>query len=139
MPRFFLLKSGIDPEKDFAKFSYSGAHDATVQWVEAGKVDAGALNEKVWEKLVEEKKVDRNKVKVIWTTPGYVDYNWTVRGELDKDLVKRIKKALLKLDYDKPENKVILDLHRTKKYIEAKEEFWKEIEEAAKAAKLLEE
>ncbi len=139
MPRFFLLKKGIDPEKDFTKFSYSGAHDATVKWVEAGKVDAGALNEKVWEKLVEENKVDTNKVKVIWTTPGYVDYNWTVRGELNADLVEKIKRAFLKLDYSQLEDKKILDLHRTKKYIEAKEESWKEIEEAAKAANLLEE
>ncbi|MFQ5693083.1 MAG: phosphate/phosphite/phosphonate ABC transporter substrate-binding protein, partial [Nitrospinota bacterium] len=29
MPRFFLQKSGIIPERDFAKFSFSGAHDAT--------------------------------------------------------------------------------------------------------------
>ncbi|MEK6717916.1 MAG: phosphate/phosphite/phosphonate ABC transporter substrate-binding protein, partial [candidate division NC10 bacterium] len=41
MPRYFLLQNGIDPERDFAKFSFSGAHDATALWVESGKVDAG--------------------------------------------------------------------------------------------------
>ncbi|MGB4781365.1 phosphate/phosphite/phosphonate ABC transporter substrate-binding protein, partial [Candidatus Methylomirabilis sp.] len=56
MPRYFLLQNGINPERDFATFSFSGAHDATTLWVESGKVDAGALNEAVWDKLVQTKK-----------------------------------------------------------------------------------
>ncbi|MCZ7624896.1 MAG: phosphate/phosphite/phosphonate ABC transporter substrate-binding protein [Candidatus Methylomirabilis sp.] len=71
MPRYFLLQNGINPERDFTTFSFSGAHDATALWVESGKVDAGALNEAVWDKLVDRKKVDPNKVKVFWTTPVY--------------------------------------------------------------------
>ena len=137
MPRYFLLKNGINPEKDFAKFSFSGAHDATAAWVEAGQVDAGALNFLVWDKLVDTKKVDTNKVVIFWTTPPYVDYVWTVRGGVDKGTVEKIKKAFLKLDYNKPDDKKLLDLHRTKGYIPAKDEDWKGIEEAAVAAGLL--
>jgi phosphonate transport system substrate-binding protein len=69
MPRYFLLQNGIDSERDFAKFSFSGAHGATALWVESGKVNAGALNEAVWDKLVQTKKVDTSKVVVFWTTP----------------------------------------------------------------------
>jgi len=137
MPRYFLLQNGIDPERDFAKFSFSGAHDATALWVESGKVDAGALNEAVWDKLVQTKKVDTSKVVVFWTTPPYVDYVWTVRGDLDKGLQERIASALLKLDYQKPEDKRLLDLHRTKKYVRVKPEDFKPTEEAAIAAGLL--
>jgi len=137
MPRYFLLQNGINPEKDFAKFSFSGAHDATALWVESGKVDAGALNEAVWEKLVQTKKVDTNKVKVFWTTPPFVDYVWAVRGDLDKDLVERIATTLLKLDSKKPEDRRLLDLHRTKKYVRVKAEDFKPVEEAAIAAGLL--
>ncbi|HEX9444314.1 MAG TPA: phosphate/phosphite/phosphonate ABC transporter substrate-binding protein, partial [Candidatus Binatia bacterium] len=64
MPRYYLVKAGINPEKDFSKFSFSGAHDATAAWVEAGRVDAGALNFLVWDKLVANKKVDTDKVHV---------------------------------------------------------------------------
>jgi phosphonate transport system substrate-binding protein len=138
MPRYFLLKHGLDPDKDFKKYSYSGAHDATAAWVQAGKVDAGALNEAVWRKLVETGKIDTKKVKVFWTTPAYVDYNWTVRGDLPKNLVEKIKQAFLRLDYNDPEDRKILDLHSTKGYIPASEDKWQEIEEAAKAAGLLE-
>lgn len=137
MPRYFLLKSGINPEKDFSKFSFSGAHDATAAWVEAARVDAGALNFLVWDKLVETKKVDTNKVGIFWTTPPYVDYVWTVRGGIDKGMVDKISKAFLKLDYNNPEHKKLLDLHRTKGYIPAKDEDWRGIEEAAVAAGLI--
>ena len=137
MPRYFLLKNGINPEKDFAKFSFSGAHDATAAWVEAGQVNAGALNFLVWDKLVETKKVDLSKVSIFWTTPPYVDYVWTVRAGVDKATVDKITKAFLKLDYNKPDDKKLLDLHRTKGYIPAKDEDWKSIEEAAVAAGLL--
>lgn len=137
MPRYFLLKAGVNPEKDFSKFSFSGAHDATAAWVEAGRVDAGALNFLVWDKLVETKKVDTNKVVVFWTTPPYVDYVWTVRGRLDKSIVDRISNAFLKLDYKNPEHKKLLDLHQTKGYILAKDSDWKGIEEAAIWAGLL--
>lgn len=137
MPRYFLLKAGIVPERDFSKFSFSGAHDATAAWVEAGRVDAGALNFLVWDKLVQNKKVDTNKVVIFWTTPPYVDYVWMVRGDLDKKLVEKISKAFLKLDYNNPEHRRLLDLHRTKGYIPAKDSDWKGIEEAGEAAGLL--
>ena len=137
MPRYFLLQNGINPEKDFAKFAFSGAHDATALWVESGKVDAGALNEAVWDKLVQGKKVDTNKVRVFWTTPPFVDYVWAVRGDLDKGLVERIASALLKLDNKKLEDKRLLDLHRTKRYVRVKVEDFAPVEEAAIAAGLL--
>ncbi|MBI3002407.1 MAG: putative selenate ABC transporter substrate-binding protein [candidate division NC10 bacterium] len=137
MPRYFLVQNGISPERDFATFAFSGAHDATALWVQQGKVDAGALNFLVWEKLVGTGKVDTKKVNVFWTTPPYVDYVWTVRGDLDPGLRERIASAFLKLNYDTPEDRRLLDLHRTKGYIRARDEDWKGIEEAAAAAGLL--
>ncbi len=117
--------------------AFSGAHDATALWVESGKVEAGALNFLVWDKLVTTKKVDLSKVNVFYTTPPYVDYVWTARGDLDPGLQERITAAFLKLDYNNPEHRQLLDLHRTKKYIKANDADWKGIEEAAIAAGLL--
>ena len=138
MPRFFLLKNGINPDRDFGqKPAFSGAHDATALWVESGKVDAGALNFLVWDKLVETKKVDTGKIAVFWTTPPYVDYVWTAHAELDPGVRERIAQAFLRLRYDNPEDRKLLDLHRTKGYIKAMDEDWKGIEEAAISAGLL--
>ena len=137
MPRYFLLQNGIDPERDFATFSFSGAHDATALWVESGKVAAGALNEAVWDKLVQAKKIDPNKVKVFWTTPPYIDYVWTVRGDLDSSLVEKIAAAFTKLNYSNPADRALMDLQRTKRYVRVKVEQFKPAEEAAIAAGLL--
>jgi phosphonate transport system substrate-binding protein len=139
MPRYFLMQHGVRPDEDFSQFSFSGAHDATAAWVQAGKVDAGALNFLVWDKLVESQKVDLDKIGVFWTTPPYVDYVWTARSDLGQVLRDKIIKAFLTLDYQNPEHKILLDLHRTKGYIEAKDEDWNMIEQAALAAGLLKE
>lgn len=137
MPRYFLLRNKIDPEKDFKRIAFSGAHDATALQVESGKVEAGVLNASVWEKLVTEKKVDTNKVKVIWTTPPYYDYNWTVRGNLDPALVKKLTDAFLKLDPKDKLHKDMLDLQRATRFIATKAENYKGIEAAARSAGLI--
>jgi phosphonate transport system substrate-binding protein len=137
MPRYFLLQAKVNPEKDMKQVAYSGAHDATALWVESGKVDAGALNFLVWDKLIQQKKVDLGKVNVFYTTPPYVDYVWTARGDLDRGVQDRITAAFLKLDYANPEHRRLLDLHRTKKYIRADDADWKGTEEAAISAGLL--
>jgi phosphonate transport system substrate-binding protein len=137
MPRFFLLQGKVRPETDMKHVAFSGAHDATALWVESGKADAGALNFLVWEKLVRDRKVDTKKVDVFWTTPPYVDYVWTARGDLDQGLQDKIVAAFLKLDYANPGHRALLDLHRTKKYIRANDADWKGVEEAAVAAGLL--
>jgi len=137
MPRYFMLKDGIEPEQYFKRIAYSGAHDATAAWVEAGKADAGVLNASVWDKLVAAGKVDTAKVRVISTTPPYYDYNWTVRGNLDPALVEKIKAAFLALDPANPEHKAILDLQAPSRFIETKPENYAGIEEAARAAGLL--
>ncbi|MBC9252378.1 putative selenate ABC transporter substrate-binding protein [Pseudomonas alcaligenes] len=137
MPRYFMLKDGIQPESFFSRVAYSGAHDATAAWVQAGKVDGGVLNASVWDKLVAAGKVDTSKVRVLATTPAYYDYNWTVRGSLDPALAAKIKQAFLALDPANPEHKAILDLQAASRFIETQPDNYKGIEEAARAADLL--
>ncbi len=137
MPRYFLLQAKLTPERDLKQVAYSGAHDATALWVESGKVEAGALNFLVWDKMLQGKKVDPAKVNVFYTTPPYVDYCWTVRGDLDRGLQDKLGAAFLKLDYANPEHRKLLDLHRTKKYLRANDGDWKTIEDAALAAGLI--
>ena len=137
MPRYFLKRAGIVPEKDFAKFSFSGSHDATAKWVEAGKVKAGAMNEAVWNKLVKSGKVNTKKVRVFYTTPGYVDYNWTARADLPREVLSKIASAFLKLNHANPEHRKILSLQRAEGYVLAFESDFKGIESAARAAGLL--
>lgn len=137
MPRYFLLKEGINPEKDFSRVAYSGAHDATVAFVASGRAQAGVLNASVWDKLMEKGDPNAKAVRVLATTPPYYDYNWTVRGDLDPALVKKLTVAFLDLDPKNPADKAILDLQRATRFIATRPENYKGIEQAARAAGLL--
>ncbi|WP_314439850.1 putative selenate ABC transporter substrate-binding protein [Massilia timonae] len=137
MPRSFLLQAKINPDTDLKRIAFSGAHDATVAAVAGGKVDAGALNISVWEKLVESKKVDPKQVRVFYTTPGYFDYNWTVRTDMDPALKKKILDAFLALDGSTAEGKQILDLQRATKFVATRTANYGAIEAAARNAGLL--
>jgi phosphonate transport system substrate-binding protein len=137
MPRSFLLEAKVDPDKDFKRVAYSGAHDATIAAVAAGKVDAGALNISVWDKFVADKKVDTTKVRVFYTTPSYYDYNWTVHADMPAALKEKLSKAFLDLNPATPEGKEILDLQRATKFVPTKADNYKGIEAAARSAGLL--
>jgi phosphonate transport system substrate-binding protein len=137
MPRSFLLAAKVNPDTDMKRIAFSGAHDATVAAVAGGKVDAGALNISVWEKLVSEKKVDPTQVRVFYTTPGYYDYNWTVRADMNPVIRQKLTDAFLALDKNTPQGKEILELQRASKFIPTKAENYTAIEAAARNAGLL--
>jgi phosphonate transport system substrate-binding protein len=137
MPRYFLMQAGIDADKDFKAVAFSGAHDATVAFVAAGRADAGVLNASVWDKLNEAHNPNAAKVKVLASTPTYYDYNWTVRPGLDAALSRKIADAFLKLDPSKPEHKEIMALQRASKFIPTQASNYAGIESAARAAGLI--
>jgi len=137
MPRNFLLQAKIDPDKDFKRIAYSGAHDATIASVVSGKVDAAALDITVWKKFVAENRVDTKAVDVFFTTPTYFNYNWSVHADMPKAMQDKVKAALLGLDPAKPEQAEILRLNRATRYIPTSPENYKALEVAARSAGLL--
>lgn len=137
MPRSYLLAAKINPDTDMKRIAFSGAHDATVAAVAGGKVDAGVLNISVWEKLLAQGKVDPKLVHVFYTTPGYFDYNWTVRSDMNPALRKKLTDAFLSLDKANPQDKEILDLQRATRFISTRAENYNNIEDAARHAGLL--
>jgi len=132
MPRSFLLDAGIDPDKDFKRVAYSGAHDATIASVVSGRVDAAALDITVWRKFVAENKVDTSKVDVFFTTPPYFNYNWSVHADMPAAQREKITTALLILNMNNPEGIEILTLNRATKYIPTKPENYKGLENAVR-------
>ena len=137
MPRSFLLAAKVDPDKDLKRISFSGAHDATIAAVASGKVDAGALNVSVWNKFVEDKKVDPAEVRVFYTTPAYFDYNWTVHADMPAALREKITRAFLDLDPATPQGAEILKLQRAARFIPTRVENYNGIKAAAENAGLL--
>ena len=101
MPEYFIREAfeGKAPREVFKRVGFSGDHSKTLALVQAGSYEVGAMNFKVWLKEVEAGKVDPTKVQVIWRTPGYPDYNWTIRGSVDETygegFIKKVQGALL--------------------------------------------
>jgi phosphonate transport system substrate-binding protein len=137
MPRSFLLQAKIDPDKDFRRVAYSGAHDATIASVVSGKVDAAALDITVWRKFVAENRVDTKVVDVFFTTPTFFNYNWSVHADMPAAMRERVTKALLDIDPNTAEGKEILTLNRATRYIPTSPDNYKGIEQAARSAGLL--
>jgi phosphonate transport system substrate-binding protein len=137
MPRSFLLAAGVDPDKHLKRVAFSGAHDATVAAVASGKVDAGALNISVWEKLVADGKVDPAKVRVFYTTPAYFDYNWTVHADMPPAQREKLQRAFTDLSAATPQGRQVLELQRATRFIPTRAENYRGIEEAARNAGLL--
>ena len=135
-PRSFLLKEGIDPDRDFKRVAFSGAHDATIISVGSGKVEAGALNFKTWEKFIEQDKVPEG-VRVFYTTPGYYNYNWTIHKDVPKQIRNKIIEGFLELSNETEVGKEILSLQQASGYVTTKDENYVGLEKAAKSAGLL--
>lgn len=102
MPEYYIREHlEQSPQNAFKQVGFSGNHSRTIALVQTGAYQIGATNYKVWQRQVAAGKVDLNKVSVIWKTPSYPDYQWTVRGDVDKmwgvGFKTKITKALLEM------------------------------------------
>lgn len=99
MPEFFLKEQLGSPESIFKKVGFSGDHSRTIALVQSGSYQVGVVNYKVWDSMLKAGKIDINKVSVIWKTPGYPDYQWSIRGDFDRQfgegMKDKVKAALL--------------------------------------------
>ncbi|HET9627099.1 MAG TPA: phosphate/phosphite/phosphonate ABC transporter substrate-binding protein [Kofleriaceae bacterium] len=136
MPEYFLRKANVDPAV-ISGAIYTGGHDATALAVVNRKVDAGALDEAVYGKLVKDGKLDASRLKVFYTTPAFFDYVWAARPALAPGLADQFARAMLALDPNKPEHRPVLDLLQATRYVAASDADYAPLREAATAAGLL--
>ena len=93
VPSAAFIKAGITPEKDFKQVMYSGGHDATIVAVGSGKVDAGSVADRIYERGCAKGLADCNKLKVIWTSPPIPNDPLLYRKTLSEDMKKKIRDA----------------------------------------------
>lgn len=103
IPEYYIRESFDEsPDDVFSRVGFSGNHTRTLRLVEAGTYDVGAINFSVWDKEMENDNIDTDAVKVIWTTPSYPNYQWSVRGDVNEQFgegfQKRLQEALLAMD-----------------------------------------
>lgn len=141
MPQYFLDRAGIDLDDLSGMPGFSGSHDTTIELVEAGTFEAGALNAQVWEAAVAAGTVDPSKVQAIFTTPPYYDYHWLIRPRLDqrfgKGFAAAFTKAIRSLDASDPEQAAILELFGAERFIATRAGNYAKIEAIGRKAGLI--
>ena len=103
MPEFHIRNQfGKPPEEVFSRVGFSGDHSRTIALVQSGAFEVGAVNYKVWANELKEGRIDPQKVRIVWRTPGYPDYQWSIRGDVDSKFgpafIDKVKAALLSMD-----------------------------------------
>ena len=141
MPEYFLSEAGLDSDKDFAgPPGYSGSHDKTIDLVQAGTFEAGALNEQVWARRKAAGTVDLTKVIEVYRSPGYRDYHWIAGPKTDErfgqGFTDKVKDAFLTADADADGAKA-LGLLGAKKFIPADPKNYREIEKIGRKLGLI--
>ena len=93
VPSAAFVKAGITPQKDFKQVMYSGGHDATIVAVGTGKVDAGAVADRIYERGCAKGLADCSTLKVVWTSDPIPNDPLLYRKALPEDLKKKIRDA----------------------------------------------
>jgi phosphonate transport system substrate-binding protein len=137
MPEFFIRKHlGKSPAKAFGRVGFSGDHSRTITLVQSGAYEVGALNFKVWENELKAGKIDPAKVRVIWRTPTYPDYQWTVRGDVERvwgdGFTNRVRQALLRM-----KDRNLLDSFPRRSFVPASNDDYQAILDTAKSIGLI--
>jgi phosphonate transport system substrate-binding protein len=137
MPEFYIRESlGKSPEEAFTSVGFSDNHSRTIALVQSGAYMVGATNYKVWEQELADGKIDTSKVSVIWKTPIYPDYQWTIRGDVDATwgagFKNKVKQALL--DMNDPD---LLNAFPRSRFISADNEDYQPILDIAKMIGLI--
>ena len=129
-----LRKAGVDVDHDL-QFRYTGSHAATLKSVEAGAVDAGALDETVYKAMTADGKVDPGKVRILYTSHPFVDYVWVARKDVDSKRRESFANAFLSLHEGKDD--AILTILRGKDFQRADDAEYNEIRSIAADLKML--
>ncbi|WP_299444790.1 putative selenate ABC transporter substrate-binding protein [uncultured Phycicoccus sp.] len=141
MPQYFMEQGGLAVADLKGEPGFSGSHDATVEAVASGSFEVGAVNEQVWKAAQEAGEVDLSEVVELWRTPGYADYHWLARPDLDERLgegtTQRITDALLALDAADPRDAEVLDLFGATTFVPTENANYDQIESVAEELGLL--
>jgi phosphonate transport system substrate-binding protein len=133
IPYLELKRAGLNPTTDF-NFRYSGGHPLTIKLIETGVVDAGAVDESVFNSMISEGKADAKKLRVIHTSKPFVDYVYVARKEVAETDRKKFAASLLALREGRDDG--VLKVLRASKFIKAKDEEYKSIRDAAAELKM---
>jgi phosphonate transport system substrate-binding protein len=131
IPAKDLLDAKIDPDSDI-QARFSGNHTNTAIAVNAGQVVAGALDETVYRKLINDKTIDPEKARVFKTSEPFIDYTWATTQSIDPKLRDNLRDSFLALHETS-----VLQLLRATKYVPSSDAEYADLRVTARKLHLL--
>ena len=138
MPEFYIRQeTGEAPEDLFSDVGFSGDHGQTLRLVASGAYETGALNYTVYDQAEADALAEVETAKVIWKTPPYPDYNWTIRGDVDdrfgEGFTAKVQEALIGMT-----DEALLASFPRSAFIAADNEMYAPIEDTARELDIIE-
>ena len=96
IPKSMLVEQGLKAKKDYQEV-FLGSQDAVALAVQNRNAQAGGLKKSNFESLLQKKKIDPVKVKVLAESEPFPEYPWTMRSDLSPELKAKIRSAFLEL------------------------------------------
>jgi ABC-type phosphate/phosphonate transport system substrate-binding protein len=129
LPVHYLQQAGLDPDRDCTLLRFDvdvGKHGDTgtsegevLRALTEGRADAGALAESTWAHYLAKGRVDPESVRPFWASPGYCHCNFTVLGEFPEGLGNAWTESLLRMRYDDPRWRGLMDMEGLKTWVRA--------------------
>jgi ABC-type phosphate/phosphonate transport system substrate-binding protein len=129
LPLHFLKQAGLNPQRDCRLLRFDldvGKHGDTgtselevLKAVRNGDADAGALGDGTWNGQLAKGRVDASQIHPFWTSPGYCHCNFTVLADFPEDLGRRWTQSLLRMSYDNPRWRPLLEMEGLKSWLPA--------------------
>ena len=139
MPEYYLRQEGLIADRDYTCLRFNsdvGKHGDTgrselevIAAVRSGRAEFGAIGVSTWEGL----KMNEPELCEIWTSPKYSHCVFNALPTADEERCRLFVDTLMKMDYNNPEDKILLDLEGLKKWVSASRDGYNDIFAAARA------
>jgi phosphate/phosphite/phosphonate ABC transporter binding protein len=141
LPVHFFERAGLAEGRDYTslridtdvgKHGDTGTSEADVlKAVLNGDVDAGVVGSPFWTNVLERRLVPQDAIAVAWSSPSYSHCMFTARVGLDPRTGERFRDALLRMSFENPRHRPVLELEGLKKWLVAQTDGYAELREAA--------
>ena len=127
LPVHFLEEQGMREGKDYRTLRFDsdvGKHGDTgtsevevVRAVFDGRADAGAIGNRFWNTVRNERLVPEGGLREVWSSPEYNHCMFTARPDLDVELERRFVEALSAMSYENPVHRPILEAEGLQRWL----------------------
>lgn len=127
LPVHFLEQQGLREGREYRTLRFDsdvGKHGDTgtsevevVRAVLDGRADAGAIGNRFWNTVRNERLAPEGALTEIWSSPAYNHCMFTARPALNLEQEHQFAEALLAMNYDNPVHRAILDAEGLQRWL----------------------